>query len=284
MTAGSEAIPPLSKATPSRWKEAKRRAGLIREYAALSEPTAADMADFADKVGVGLVRFRLLVRTFAQSDANPKQRRARHHNSVDPATEQEIAAALDRIGTDVLQEDLHAIVVAACTRRGVPPPSFATVRRRLVDAKAGIFRPTEPSGSIVLDRVSLGVLVERDGVPLRPMLVAALDERSGDVRAWDVDAGASRDLQGARTLVAAGIAGTLQEAAEMARTPERWAGSGGRPLASRLGPRIGRVPVIGPEGSVPPVGPLTTVVELEDLRSVVDWALREDEDRSRKKR
>ncbi len=264
---------PLVDLLPNRWKRAKQRADVFRRYLEIESPSMAETAKFAAELGLARTRFRVLARTYSELRAARSDKRGENRQRIDPKVDDEIAKALERLGTDARQEDLHAVAAAACRRKGLPEPSYATVRRRLLDVRAGIVRLGRASGRIVLDNVELGVLVEQEGAHLRPVLVAAVDERSGDVHGWDVDAGASRALQGARALAHAGIATGPDVAEATDGDGFRWVSAGHRPLISRLGRNVGRIPVIGPDGTIHAKTPTDVLVELQDVRSVVDAVL-----------
>lgn len=268
-----DALPPLAHLPPERWAEARARAAVVRRYLELDAPTMAQTDAFAAELGLRRTQFRMLAGALAQGSA-PAPRRARHQASIDVAADEEIASAIAALGTGATAADVAARVAAACSARGIAAPSGLTVARRLFAARSGHGPLGEPDGSTLLDAVDLGVLVDREGFHLHPTMVAAVDGGSGEIRAWDVDVGVSRDLQGCRTLTAASAPvgnGAPGYVVGRARDPRSWTGAA--LLLRRLGPWLGRVRVLPQGGSARYVAKRFAVVDLEDVRAAVDQAM-----------
>lgn len=259
---------------PARWAEAKRRAAVVRRYLSLDAPTMAETAAFAAELGLARTQFRTLARSFATSAASERVGGGRHHLRIDSRVDEEISNALERLGNGVSQDDLHAVVSASCTKRGISPPSISTVRRRRIEACRPGGRPLgPPPGRWLLDHVELDVLIERDGLLLHPTLVAILHGPEAAIRGFDVDVGISQPVQGAKALVAAGMSETAASAVELSRSPSNWSPPETHLLAMTLGGRIGRVPLLHGDGRYRAARSRPAVVSLDDLRSVVSAAL-----------
>lgn len=268
----------LVKLAPERWAEAKHRAAVVRRYLTLDAPTMAETAAFAAELGLGRTQFRTLARSFATSAMSERVRGGRHHLRIDPRVDDEISHALERLGGDVSQDDLHAVVSASCARRGISSPSISTIRRRLEDARKGGRPLGPPPGRWLLDQVELDVLIEREGLLLHPTLVAILDGPEAVIRGSDVDVGISYQVQGARALVAAGVSETTASAVELSRSPPNWVPADERLLARKLGGRIGRIPLLREDGRRRSERSEPAVVTLGDLRFVVSQVLARDDD------
>lgn len=267
-----ESICALESVPPTKWARDKVRSQVIRRYLEIKRPTMGQTAMFADELGLKRTEFRKLVhQEIAKSNGQPVSKgRAK---SLDPRVDAEVTRAICKLGSSTPRYQVHAVVCAACRKKDLPEPSFATVWRRLNEAGRKFDGLEE---EMVYDEVTLRVAVQSDkSDAMQPTLTAVVHLRTGRILGYHLSATASESCRRAAAIADAIV--RLQDTADnkgpLADHASPRALSGAKPRGAVLGPilglKLGTIPVVRSNHDRT-LRQKHTVVDFSDLSALTD--------------
>jgi hypothetical protein len=175
----------LSGVHPLLWERTRARVNAIRDFLALEAPEAADVARYADRLGISSTHFRTLVRTWRQHRkasalpgtsfdawAHPQQR-GRLENQVAKL----LSLTIGELGTDAPATEIHEELQRRCRQRGLDGPSLVTVRLHLSRARktAGPLPALYEDPAMIIDHTAIELPIRRtDGRIVLPVLTFAI--------------------------------------------------------------------------------------------------------------
>lgn len=163
----------LSGVHPLLWERTRARVKAIREFLALEAPDAADVARYADRLGISSTHFRTLVRTWRQHRkasalpgtsfdnwAHPQQR-----GRLESRVTKLLSLTIGELGTDAPAPEIYEELQRRCRRQGLDAPSLVTVRLHLSRAKkeAGPLPALYKDAALVIDHTAIELPIRQAG-------------------------------------------------------------------------------------------------------------------------
>lgn len=154
----------LSKVSPARRAETRRRIRIIRDHLKIKNPSREDVDRSAALFGVQRYRFNRIVKTWIlhrdpaaiPGAVTPARRTQRKKPRITQDTEQAIADAINELGVTATSLAIHARASALCRDRGCAPPAKSTVYYRLQTARS-LYQ--DGADTIVIDHTALALAV-----------------------------------------------------------------------------------------------------------------------------
>lgn len=173
----------MSRVSPTRRAETRRRIEIIRDYMLIEKPSIEDNDRAAEAAGMQRYRFNRMVKawqihrdpTAIPGSVTPARRPRRKNPTISQDAEQAIRDAILELGHDAAGASIYDLAVQLCAQRGVTPASAATTYLRIADARSG---GGPPSHGIVLDHTALRLLVTLNGRLQLPVVSLAIQTPS----------------------------------------------------------------------------------------------------------
>ncbi len=151
----------LSRVTPLRWQEMRRRVAALGDFLSLGDPAPSDREEAAQRIGLSIDQFNRLVRSWrihsdpARLDGAGSLDRIRRTrgDGLEPEVQAIILRAIDEAGREAAPKDVYDRVVAACEDSGLDVPSNNMVWTRLMEARSKAGSLPEHDPEILVGRV-----------------------------------------------------------------------------------------------------------------------------------
>lgn len=176
----------LSGIDPLKWAEVRRRAGAVKEYLTLKNPSAADRERLGATLNIGAHQFANLIKAWvAQRDASvfaPGLRSQRQSRSkrggVDPRAREIAREVFAEIGADARISRFVEIVGRRCAAVGVAPPSRSSLWLLASESRS---KGEDDDNGVIIGRAHLRLPVKFDEGVTFPEVVVAVDYPTGRV-------------------------------------------------------------------------------------------------------